>query len=1470
MKKYVLLFVLASFVFSASGQANKRLRAFTEDSETFLEELNGFMLASPSEEGKKLMKEFSKQWKKGTFSGEKQQAIYDISNQMLKKRKRPTHFESMLYAVVAFANSEKFQGEFANWSDAVMQMLKKSATSKQMKFFAFSKDLFESNILLRNRSVSWQVSAPSYQFMMDSVPFLKFTQPITLECHARGDTMQIRHTEGRYYPLNGRWKGKGGMVDWSKAGFSLAEVYAELSSYRIQMRSPSYSADTVRFYNSLLFDDKALIGSLQDKLVERKKDEVATYPKFDSYNKKILLSQLIENVDFIGGYSLHGDRFIASGGEREAAQLVFYRNEQKFLVAASNRIAINNNRVMASDAAVKILFGQDSILHPGLSLRFDQDERTLDLIRDGQGISAAPYLNTYHDLEMDFQVLKWKTDEDHLVFGTMPNNTAEPASFESSEFYTNNRFDGLLGIDQVHPLVRIKNFMNDQGFEDEFLAEHFVNAAKLPSDQAKRFLMWMSAEGFLIYNTNTGVVKVKDRVYRYLEAKAKKRDYDVINFVSNKPRENKNAVLDLNSMDLTMFGVDNVFVSNVRDVIAVPRNQQIVVKEGRDFSMSGRLIAGEGGRFRINSEAINFDYDDFRMYFTDASTEIWIPNNKGLLDEKGKLVLERLESEITIANGELLVDTNINKSGIWKEDYPEYPIIRSYDHSKVYYDRQEILSGVYDRERFYFDVDPFEIDSLDTYTRESLSFPGEFFSADILPNFRQELRVQDDNALGFVINTPEGGYPLYVDKGHFTAGNEIRLNKSGLRGSGQLDYLTSVTQSDDYVFYPDSMNTHANTFELARTNADYAFPQVSGVQVYEHWRPYQDVMTVYNEADELVMYETQGMLDGRVHLRPDGLTGGGLMTLEDSELESALYTFNLNDFNADTADFRLNRSDLDAIAFSSVNLQTEIDLIARTGTFLSNGTGSYVNFPENQYICYIDQLKWYMDQSHVELGASEGGAGSKFVSVHPDQDSLRFVSTSAFYNLEDYIIKASGVKEIVVADTEIYPNNGKVTVATNAYMHPLDSAELLVNRFERYHKLYEGSITVHGRNSYTGEATINYQGRGVDEQSIRLTKLYVEEEQTIGEGLIPEEMNFSFNPQFGFQGSVRLEGTQENLYYEGGYQVRHECALIPKDWVQFKAYVGAEKMELPINETIWSADSVELVVGPIMAQDDVYPSFLSPKSDERDRVMMPVTGLLSYEPSKAQFVIKNDEDSLGNIFTMSNSGCVMKGEGKLNLGVDLGQVQLSQHGKMDYNAMSNTLKVKAMIGFDFFMADKAMLQMGEELVNDPMADELEMRETYYIPNFNKILGSSDYTFEYEMYGEFEKLPSALNKSLYFYELDLEWKPESATFLSKGMLGLGNVQKSQVNKLYKGYVELAKDQSGDNMNIYLETDIGDWYYFSYANELMLSRSSLDDYNLQILEVKTSQKVLPVKKGETPYQYDLASDEDVDNFKKRFFR
>ena len=161
-------------------------------------------------------------------------------------------------------------------------------------------------------------------------------------------------------------------------------------------------------------------------------------------------------------------------------------------------------------------------------------------------------------------------------------------------------------------------------------------------------------------------------------------------------------------------------------------------------------------------------------------------------------------------------------------------------------------------------------------------------------------------------------------------------------------------------------------------------------------------------------------------LRPTGLIGEGIMLLENSEMQSALFKYNANWFAADTANLSVFTDQKD-IAFKSKNLKTHIDLKNRTGDFFSNGKGSYVEIPANKYISYIDNLHWDMAEDLLTLGDVDADTeGSKFVSIHPNYDSLSFVAKTSTYNLKDNIISVQGVNEILVADAAIYPSKGFV------------------------------------------------------------------------------------------------------------------------------------------------------------------------------------------------------------------------------------------------------------------------------------------------------------------------------------------------------------------------------------------------------------------------------------------------------------
>jgi hypothetical protein len=103
--------------------------------------------------------------------------------------------------------------------------------------------------------------------------------------------------------------------------------------------------------------------------------------------------------------------------------------------------------------------------------------------------------------------------------------------------------------------------------------------------------------------------------------------------------------------------------------------------------------------------------------------------------------------------------------------------------------------------------------------------------------------------------------------------------------------------------------------------------------------------------------------------------------------------------HADTSDFRFTEGDTASIAFKTDNVNATVKLDERVGEFVSNGTETKVEFPVNQYICYMDRFKWFMDQGDIELESDRTAAvgnedlqlsGSNFISIRPDQDSAQF------------------------------------------------------------------------------------------------------------------------------------------------------------------------------------------------------------------------------------------------------------------------------------------------------------------------------------------------------------------------------------------------------------------------------------------------------------------------------------------------
>ena len=138
-------------------------------------------------------------------------------------------------------------------------------------------------------------------------------------------------------------------------------------------------------------------------------------------------------------------------------------------------------------------------------------------------------------------------------------------------------------------------------------------------------------------------------------------------------------------------------------------------------------------------------------------------------------------------------------------------------------------------------------------------------------------------------------------------------------------------------------------------------------------------------------------------------------------MRAKLFDFKHMQLHADTSDFRLTEGDTASIAFRTDNVNSTVKLDERIGEFVSNGNETKVEFPVNQYICYMDRFKWYMDAGRHRTGKRSHGRGRSerpaaraartSSACDPDQDSLSFMAPKARYDLKQHLITANDVHQ---------------------------------------------------------------------------------------------------------------------------------------------------------------------------------------------------------------------------------------------------------------------------------------------------------------------------------------------------------------------------------------------------------------------------------------------------------------------------
>ena len=1472
-KRLGVIFFILIFTFDSFTQNKNKISEFSEEFPIFLTELKVFMTASNNDNLKSVYKRFLKDSK--SFSKDEMKEIIKISNVMLSKKHKPKpHFLEFLSSITSINNSLNGNTLLNEWLDVMNEIVKYSSSKKIMLFCAFSNDLVTSNIIRNSRSAKWNFSNTDFHFKIESFePVIIFDTPFDLICSSDKGSYTIFSTKGRYNFESSEWSGQDGLITWEKHGYSKDSVFANISSYKIDTRKSDLNADSALFYNKYDYPN-SIIGRVNNKLTRGK--QAALFPKFVSYSKAIELKEIFLNIDYRGGYNMYGKEFVADGGNYAEAKIVFKRNGNELFIANANKFIIKSNKIVASEAGVKIFFDSDSIYHANLQFKYDDNNRSLQLYRKVNSFSGAPMLNTYHNVTIDFELLKWNIDSNIITFGSLPGSAESRVEIESVDRYLKSKFQSMQGIDAIHPLLLINNYVRDRR-EENFYVNDFARYAKFPRLQMQHYLIQLANDGFIFYDFGSERITVLPKLYNYVNAASDIGDYDVISFNSIiKPGEYNtndkylvNAALNIITKDLNIIGVKNVEVSQNRGVYIYPKNGLIIVKKDRDFVFNGQIYAGKG-RMNVFGKDFVFNYKEFKIDLNNIdSIQFSVPLYPYVEDLQGNKLLTPIKTVIESVRGDLRIDDPTNKSGIRKDSFPEFPIFRSFDNSFAYYDDNSLYNGVYDRDRFSFHLDPFEIDSVDNYTGKGLWFSGTFESADIFPVFDDTLRLQKDYSLGFKRKTPLNGFDIYKGKAKYY--DDIQLSFDGLKGNGKFEYLSSSSIANDIIFFPDSTNLNTQIFNIDEVASGIEFPNVKNTETYMHFEAYNDKLNIYKTKDVFDFYNNQANFEGDLLMRPTGLTGGGIMSLDKAKVNSHLFTYNANWFASDTASLKVFE-DGGNIAFKANDLNSYIDLSMRSGLFYSNGSESYVELPQNKYITYIDKLRWDMDEESLSLGDTiTSGEGSEFVSVHPAQDSIRFFANSAFYSLKDYIIHANGVSNIEIADAIIYPDSGVVTVAKNAIIQTFYNAQVVADNLTKYHLFNNATVDIKTAHNFLASGDYTYKDATNNEQKIFFNKISVNLDTiTKASGSVSNENVFHLDSKFDFKGDVNLIADQKDLNFDGYFIVNHECDFFDKDWVKFKSKIDPENIVFKLNDKIYNENNDLLSSGIIMSFDstDFYSTFLSTKKlDALDVSVLSASYSLQYNSINQSFVI-GGPDSLSNYFVLNDKTCKNSGEGILDLNLNLGQINSQFAGNITNDMYSNDTEIDGFFCLDFFLNKDAMDIMAEDLYGAPGDDFFEY-DSKFAKNLTRIVGKEDaesLIVDLEMRDEYSKFPEALEHSIVFTNTKFKWDNINKSYVAKGAIAIHSIFDKVVNSFVDGYIIIEKGQNSDVLTIYLQTELYDEYYFYYKNGVMQAWSTNPYFTEAINEVSDGKRVAERSKGAQSYRYMTAADDITEKFLK----
>jgi hypothetical protein len=1450
------IFVLVIVFCCSFISAQPTVQQFSKEPVGFIKEFDAFMNATGRQDIKMSMETFNGLYKTGKISTVQLEKIISISNFMMREKMRAyPHFSNYIATINSLFSSPK-TSYFDSWNDVINSILMDQKTGNYNAFndyLDFSKSLFEKNAIYDSKAKTWTSSSNDYKLSYENKkPKVTFSNT-TITCYSSQDTQKIENTSGILFPLDFIWNGSKGKVDWARVG--LPEIYADITkNYSIKLDLGEIKIDSVTFYHKQLFKTP-LIGSYFDKTMSQQGNR--SFPRFFSYDRNLDIGDIGPNIKYTGGFAIQGDAVYGAGDDNFPAVITFFSESgKKVLTASSSQFLIKKGEELASSKAkISLTIGNDSIYHPGVRLVYKFDKKELSLYRGTDGISAAPFYDSYHKKEIQTDAIIWKLTDPTIDLKMLTGAGQNAMELTSDNYFKKGELEKYQTTSDMSPVHMLKRYSEEVQSRD-FLDENFAKRMDKGYTEStiKNLLFKLMEDGFIFYDSRNGIITVNEKTFNYVQAHSGKKDYDIIKIKSFSDKTNGQINIENNEMELSGVGI--ITLSDTANVYIFPKDKNLKIKEDQDMEFSGTIFAG---RIDFEGEGFIFDYDSFKIDMLKlASATINIPTGKK--DKKGEAEFVPMKSKIEGLTGYLNIDHPKNKSG--KQRIEKFPIFTNINKSFVYYDKKEIRDSAYSRNKFYFEIEPFKFDSLNSFDPYLADLTGQLISAGIFPNFKENLTVQKDLSWGFQRITPADGFPVYGGKGTYK--DSILLSNSGLQGKGHLKHLFIDFSSNDILFTPDSMNAVSDTFLMKKDKtASATFPLVKGKDNFIHWLPYRDSMHIKMRSQPFLMYEDGSTLKGDLLFTSKGLTGNGRFEFAEASLESQLFKFSSEQLQSDTMSMEIKAIGTDAVTFKTPNVRGKVDFVKRQGEFKANNEDIPTEFTNNFYKTNINEFFWDMDDKILDFKSPKGSPGAYFTSTRSDTDSLRFMAKRGIFEMTNSIIKVEEVSRFFVGDAEIIPDSFKAVILPGGNLDTLYKAQIIADTNSRYHKIYDATLFVASRKNYTGTGKYDYR-YGDMKMIINLSKIGVKEDKlnkkktdytTFAEGLIEESDTFKIHPDIDFKGMASFTAKDTGVTFDGFAKMK--IGTVQTDWFSFKDKIDPNNFILHYENPVTpDNDTLTAGFGYTFSGDSsgMYLRLMTPQKSADDIKIFTTKGILKHNPDKKQYSLGNENKVLngaptGNVLIYDEKKKTAVAEGKVNLELQLNPASLITSGTITYKIDSNKYSLKLLAGLNLPVEKTLITQFAND-VNSFSFDKpnVDVNNSSFESAYAEMFSEKNYKSKLEELrktGTFP-LPKEMGSNIIFSHLNLVYDPNFQIYRSVGPIGIAYIGEVPVMKMISGTIEFGQRKFNDFFNIYLESSFNDWYFISYQNNTLQMVSSKEDFNKLLAAIPASKRQIPITK------------------------